>query len=41
MNADQADRLRRRKGRLGLVFAGRRGANPGTPPGAAKQLTGN
>ena len=37
-NADEADKLRRRKGRLATVFAGQRG---GATAVATKTLTGN
>lgn len=37
-NSEEADRLRRRKGRLATIFAGQRGG--GAAPVAQKSLTG-
>lgn len=39
-DSEEADKLRRRKGRLATVFAGRRADQGGATPTATKALTG-
>lgn len=40
VNADQADRLRRRRGRLATIFAGKRTGGGAAPTAAPSTLTG-